>query len=73
MNDEDDDEYEEDEDGSSSGGRNKYQRTKSHGTTFQMICSDFVRHIIIIIIIYSHEGKGEDILNFFPNLFIGPM
>ena len=34
MNDEDDDE---DEDGSGSGGRNKYQRTNSQGTTFQMI------------------------------------
>ena len=57
MNDEDDDE---DEDGSSSGGRNKYQRTKSQGTTFQMICWDFVRHIIIILLsIPMRVGTGE--------------
>ena len=50
MNDDDEDEN---EDGSNSGGRNKYQLTKSQRTKFQMICWDFVRHII-----YPHEGRG---------------
>ena len=56
-NHDDDDEDDDDRD----GGRNKSQRTKSQQTKFQMMCWDFVRPIIIIIIIIidPHEGRGE--------------
>ena len=48
------------------GGRNLSQRTKSQQTKSQMMCWDFVRLIIIIIIIYPHEW-GMFFLHIFNN------